>query len=294
MIPRLNPATPSISAWEASAQREWTKLARLHGRRRTMFAQAQALIQCKMRQVSVRISRETGDGRRSGGRALDSSRFTLSFHLCSHASPLSLSCIIVVVARYLHPPISTEYVPGETVTVTISVVQKLIQRKKTPTWCGKIGTTQGNKVSGCADPATCCVPGTPVCYCSGAAFSQDWESCVPFMKLPDNENSQVKDTWDGLPCTTPRMESSNYLGLLMYAVDENEMKVRSKRGLRARATRRAPHPPIFILPSSPPLSPPSPLLFCSLRSTRLARGSSQPHRPRASGFPQIQDAKEKP
>ena len=190
-------------------------------------------------------------------------------------------------------------------TVTISVVQKLIQRKKTPIWCGKKTPNyiinadsrqdEDDKGSGCADPATCCVPGTPVCYCSGVAFSQDWESCVPFMKLSGNQNSNIdRDEWNGLPCTTPRMESSNYLGLLMYAVDENEMKVRSKRGLRARATRRAPHPPIFILPSSPPLSPPSPLLFCSLRSTRLARGSSQPHRPRASGFPQIQDAKEKP
>lgn len=104
MIPRLNPATPSISAWEASAPMECTKLARPHGRRRTMFAQARALIQCKMRQVSARIergARETGGG--SGARALDSPRFTLSFHLCPHASPLPLSCFIVTVARCPHP-----------------------------------------------------------------------------------------------------------------------------------------------------------------------------------------------
>ena len=106
MIPRLNPATPSISAWEASAPREWTKLARPHGRRRTMFAQARALIQFKMRQVSARIergARETGGG---AGHARLTRRVSPSLSTCAptphHFPSLALSSLLRVALTPSH------------------------------------------------------------------------------------------------------------------------------------------------------------------------------------------------
>ena len=106
MIPRLNPATPSISAWEASAPMECTKLARPHGRRRTMFAQARALIQCKMRQVSARIergARETGGG---AGHARLTRRVSPSLSTCAptphHFPSLALSSLLRVALTPSH------------------------------------------------------------------------------------------------------------------------------------------------------------------------------------------------
>ena len=98
-----------------------------------------------------------------------------------------------------------EYVPGQTVTITISVMTKNIRRIQHA--------------------------GRPSCYCEGDINFVDYGDCGSYACYGGTDMCGGKGgkekKFEGLPCNTPRYESARYLGLLLYAVDAGEQRVGS-------------------------------------------------------------------
>ena len=101
----------------------------------------------------------------------------------------------------------TQYVPGQLVEIWINVVKQRIHRKK---YKGKL-----------------------ICYCGPYYREQPDIVCTAQKRFGFTRKVDKHDgnglVWVGpwSNCTEPFMESSKYIGLLLYAVDANEVKVGS-------------------------------------------------------------------
>ena len=100
----------------------------------------------------------------------------------------------------------TSYLPGETVTIHIKVTEQLLQNRKSK--------------------------GKYTCVCDWPYTDQERTDCTtPYM--PKTSSVRRKRAPDGtykyypgpIPCTTKKMESATYIGLLIYAVNAAEKKV---------------------------------------------------------------------
>ena len=100
----------------------------------------------------------------------------------------------------------TSYIPAETVTIHIKVTEQLLQNRKSK--------------------------GKYTCVCDWPYTDQERTDCTtPYM--PKTSSVRRKRAPDGtykyypgpIPCTTKKMESATYIGLLIYAVNAAEKKV---------------------------------------------------------------------